>query len=103
LIPPTPGGRLIFHVFGALGEFERGIIRERTMAGLNAARARGRKGGRPPKLTGKQADMAVSTLKDPNNSIEDICKAFHVSFRTLHRLAQTTRPPDMLQERAHAH
>jgi len=47
----TPGGKLIFHVFGALAEFERDIIRERTLAGLAAARARGRKGGRPRKLS----------------------------------------------------
>src|SRR4051794_19347655 len=48
---PTPGGRLIFHVFGALGQFERDLIRERTRAGLTAAAARGRRGGRKPVVT----------------------------------------------------
>jgi DNA invertase Pin-like site-specific DNA recombinase len=51
----TNGGKLVFHIFAALAEFERGLIRERTMAGLEAARARGRKGGRKPKLSGRQA------------------------------------------------
>ena len=54
----TSGGKLIFHIFGALAEFERDIIRERTQAGLTAARARGRKGGRPKSLTPKKAQMA---------------------------------------------
>ena len=54
----TSGGKLIFHIFGALAEFERDIIKERTQAGLNAARARGRKGGRPKALTPKKAQMA---------------------------------------------
>jgi DNA invertase Pin-like site-specific DNA recombinase len=54
----TSGGKLIFHIFGALAEFERDIIRERTQAGLNAARSRGRKGGRPKSLTPKKAQMA---------------------------------------------
>jgi DNA invertase Pin-like site-specific DNA recombinase len=53
----TSGGKLVFHLFGALAEFERDIIRERTQAGLTAARARGRKGGRPKALTGKKAAM----------------------------------------------
>ena len=54
----TSGGKLIFHIFGALAEFERDIIRERTQAGLTAARARGRKGGRPKALAPKKAQMA---------------------------------------------
>jgi DNA invertase Pin-like site-specific DNA recombinase len=54
----TSGGKLIFHIFGALAEFERDIIRERTQAGLTAARSRGRKGGRPKALTPRKAQMA---------------------------------------------
>src|ERR687890_1590971 len=54
----TPGGRLVFHIFGSIAEFERAIIRERTKAGVAAAKARGRNGGRPPKLTGERADHA---------------------------------------------
>ena len=82
----TPGGKLIFHVFGALAEFERDLIRERTQAGLAAARARGRKGGRPRKLgtPGKLA-MARSLYNDKNNSIEDICKTLGISRATLYR------------------
>jgi DNA invertase Pin-like site-specific DNA recombinase len=60
----TSGGKLIFHIFGALAEFERDIIRERTQAGLTAARARGRKGGRPKSLTRKKAQMAEALYKD---------------------------------------
>ena len=58
----TPGGKLIFHIFGSLSEFEREIIRERTNAGLNAARARGRKGGRPFKLTPTQIQQLLHEL-----------------------------------------
>jgi DNA invertase Pin-like site-specific DNA recombinase len=54
----TPGGRLVFHVFGALGQFERDLIRERTRAGLAAAAARGRRGGRPPVVTGDKLRRA---------------------------------------------
>jgi len=82
----TPGGKLIFHVFGALAEFERDLIRERTQAGLAAARARGRTGGRPKKLgtPGKLA-MARSLYNDKNNSIVDICKTLGISRATLYR------------------
>src|SRR5512133_3711250 len=62
----TSGGKLIFHIFGALAEFERDIIKERTQAGLNAARARGRKGGRPKALTHKKAQMAMALYMDKN-------------------------------------
>jgi DNA invertase Pin-like site-specific DNA recombinase len=60
----TSGGKLIFHIFGALAEFERDIIRERTQAGLTAARARGRKGGRPKSLTQKKAQIAQALYMD---------------------------------------
>src|SRR5262249_2279042 len=60
----TPGGKLIFHVFGALAEFERDLIRERTSAGLAAARARGRHGGRPRRLTPRQVILARAMLRD---------------------------------------
>ena len=84
----TPGGKLIFHVFGALAEFERDIIRERTMAGLAAARARGRKGGRPRKLSKKQVEMAKKLMNDPTISIGEICRTMGVSKATLYRLAK---------------
>jgi DNA invertase Pin-like site-specific DNA recombinase len=84
----TPGGKLIFHVIAALAEFERGIIRERTNGGLKAARALGRHGGRPRKLNHKRASMAVSMLKDPANSVNDICATVGISKSTLFRYAK---------------
>ncbi len=81
----TSGGKLIFHLFGALAEFERDIIRERTQAGLRAARARGRLGGRPKALTPKKAAMAQKLYADKSNSIDDICKTLNISRPTLYR------------------
>src|SRR5206468_7200852 len=81
----TSGGKLIFHIFGALAEFERDLIRERTKAGLLAARARGRKGGQPKALTPKQAAIAQQLYNDKNNSIADICKTLNISRATLYR------------------
>ncbi len=81
----TSGGKLIFHVFGALAEFERELIRERTNAGLKAARARGRLGGRPPKLTSKQIEMAKRLLNDPTVSVVEVCRTLQVSRSTLYR------------------
>ena len=83
----TPGGKLIFHIFGALAEFERELIRERTNAGLQAARARGRTGGRKQKLTTKQIEMARAMMKDPNIKIDTICQTLKVSKPTLYRYA----------------
>ncbi len=60
----TSGGKLVFHLFGALAEFERDLIKERTQAGLRAARARGRLGGRPKALTPKKAAMAQALYAD---------------------------------------
>jgi len=81
----TPGGKLIFHVFGALAEFERDIIRERTLAGLAAARARGRTGGRPRKLSKKQVEIAENLMKDVSIPIAEICETLGVSRATLYR------------------
>ena len=85
----TSGGKLIFHIFGALAEFERDIIRERTQAGLTAARARGRKGGRPKALTPKKAQMAQALYKDKNNTIDEICRTLNISRATLYRYIKT--------------
>ncbi len=81
----TAGGKLIFHVFGALAEFERELIRERTHAGLTAARARGRLGGRPRILDAKQIALLLSLHKDQSNSVQDICKTLGISRATLYR------------------
>jgi DNA invertase Pin-like site-specific DNA recombinase len=85
----TSGGKLIFHIFGALAEFERDIIRERTQAGLTAARARGRKGGRPKALTPKKTQMAQALYRDKKNTIDEICKTLNVSRATLYRHIKT--------------
>src|SRR6266487_3851360 len=82
----TSGGKLIFHIFGSLAEFERDLIRERTLAGLQAARARGRMGGRPKTLnTPKKIAMAQRLYDDKNNTIDEICKTLNISRATLYR------------------
>jgi DNA invertase Pin-like site-specific DNA recombinase len=86
----SPAGKLQFHIFSALAEFERDLIRERTMAGLRAARARGRFGGSKPKLTPEQVRMAASLMKDKTNRIKDICKTLGVSRATLYRYVTPT-------------
>lgn len=81
----TSGGKLVFHVFGALAEFERELIVERTQAGLKAARARGRKGGRPGKMDIKKLQMAKTLMTDPSNSVAEVCRSLQVSRATLYR------------------
>lgn len=83
----TSGGKLVFHVFGALAEFERELIRERTKAGLSAARARGKKGGRPRKLSPEQIEIAKTMMSDPNISIKTICRTLKIAPKTLYRYA----------------
>jgi DNA invertase Pin-like site-specific DNA recombinase len=80
----TSGGKLIFHIFGALAEFERNLIRERTQAGLVAARSRGRKGGRPNVLSMKQLGIARD-LYEKRHPIADICRTLKISKATLYR------------------
>jgi DNA invertase Pin-like site-specific DNA recombinase len=87
----TSGGKLIFHIFGALAEFERNLIRERTNAGLQAARARGRKGGRPRALTPKKAQMVQDLYRNKENSIDEICKTLNISRTTLYRYINTAK------------
>ncbi|MGH8651207.1 MAG: recombinase family protein [Burkholderiales bacterium] len=88
----TSGGKLVFYIFGALAEFERDVIRERTNAGLQAARARGRLGGRPKAKslnTPKKITLAQSLYNDKNNTIDEICKMLNVSRATLYRYINT--------------
>lgn len=81
----TAGGKLVFHIFGALAEFERTIIRERTCAGLDAAKSRGRLGGRPLKLTPQDVAAAKAMLADPSFTVGDVAKRLGVSPATLYR------------------
>lgn len=83
----TATGKLIFHVFGALSEFERNIISERTKAGLKAARARGRKGGRPPKLTKKQVQEIRHLITNPEITITQIAERYDVSRATVYKVS----------------
>ncbi len=84
----TSAGKLIFDIFSALGQCEHSLIRERTQAGLEAARARGRKGGRQKKLNAKQASIAQALYYDKNNPIADICKTLNISRSTLYRYVE---------------
>jgi DNA invertase Pin-like site-specific DNA recombinase len=85
----TSGGKLIFHIFGALAEFERNLIRERTQAGLLAARARGRRGGRPKALRERRLSIAQALYNNKQNSIADICQTLKISKATLYRYIKT--------------
>jgi DNA invertase Pin-like site-specific DNA recombinase len=86
----TATGQLIFHIFGALAEFERNLIRERTIAGLESARARGRLGGRPKlKASFSKAAMAKKLYADKTNEINEICKTLNISRATLYRYIKT--------------
>jgi len=85
----TSGGRLVFNIFASLAEFEREIIRERTQAGLQAARARGRSGGRRKALTDKQVQQLKQLAADPNNSVEEMCKTFGISRMTYYRYVKS--------------
>jgi DNA invertase Pin-like site-specific DNA recombinase len=87
----TSGGKLIFHVFGALAEFERDIIRERTRAGLAAARARGKKGERPSALPPKKIAQLQTLAADPETAIADILDTLKISRATYYRYTKT--PP----------
>lgn len=81
----TPTGTLTFHIFGAMAEFERAIIRERTRAGLDAARARGTRGGRPRSITEKDIVAAKALLADPAISFEEAARRVNVAASTLYR------------------
>jgi DNA invertase Pin-like site-specific DNA recombinase len=87
----TSGGRLIFHIFASLAEFERSIIRERTNAGLKAARQNGRIGGRPSSLTEKDLAVAKTLLQDISITVEDVAKRMQVAPSTLYRYFQGGR------------
>ena len=86
----TATGQLVFHIFGALAEFERNLIKERSIAGLEAARARGRVGGRPKLNTASsKVAMAKKLYADKTTDIHEICKTLNISRATLYRYIKT--------------
>ena len=80
----TSAGRMVFHIFGAISEFERELVRERTVAGLDAARARGRRGGRPPVLT-RQRVEAAAALREQGQTLDEVAAALQVSRSSVAR------------------
>lgn len=87
----TIEGRLFFHIFAAVAEFEREIIKQRTMDGLSAARARGRVGGRPEKLTHKQKDQIITFYQAEQKTVQEIADLFNVSRPTIYRVLESTK------------
>jgi DNA invertase Pin-like site-specific DNA recombinase len=87
----TSGGKLVFQIFGALAEFERNLIRERTRAGLAAARARGRKGGRPKTLNQTKIELAYKLYDEKNHTIKEICQILGISKPTLYAYLGTRK------------
>jgi len=98
----TAGGRLVFHLFGALAQFEREIIRDRTVAGLAAARARGRVGGRPPKLSAEQVRQARRMYDARELTVEQIGAVLGVSRTSIYRALGKTTTPAPSAAAAHA-
>ena len=86
----SSSGKLIFHLFGALAEFERNLIKERTLAGLQAARARGRKGGRPPSLDAEKRKLAIKLYNDKNYSVNQVCQVMGISKPTLYKYVRVS-------------
>lgn len=87
----SSSGKLVFHIFGALAEFERNLIRERTQAGLQAARARGRKGGRPKSLTPDKQALAVKLYDEKQHTIVQICEMMGITKPTLYKYIEAAR------------
>lgn len=87
----TSGGKLVFHIFAALAEFERTLIRERTRAGLKAARVRGRQGGRPKALSAEKQRIAQALRDDSSQDVGAICKTLGISRTTFYRYTKTDK------------
>ncbi len=81
----SPNGKLAFAIFAGLAEFERDLIRERTLAGMAAARARGRNGGRPFKMTAAKLRLAMAAMGQPETEVAGLCQELGVSRQTLYR------------------
>ncbi|QCR22861.1 recombinase family protein [Pontibacter sp. SGAir0037] len=80
----TATGRLVFHIFASMAEFEKNLIKERTMAGLSAARARGRKGGRPPKVSPEKKELAIRLYNEKQHTVDKICTMIGITKPTLY-------------------
>ena len=93
----TSGGKLIFHIFGALAEFERDLIRDRTKAGLKAARARGRLGGRPPALDKRQMDRLYELYDEGKSTITEICRIFGISKSSFYNYLNRRKPQEAIR------
>jgi len=87
----SSSGKLIFHIFGALAEFERNLIRERTHAGLQAARARGRKGGRPKSLDKDKQSLVVKLYEEKKHTVKQICQMMGISKPTLYKYIESAK------------
>ena len=96
----TAQGRLVFHMFGALAEFERSLIRERTQAGLSAAKKAGRTGGRPPKLTDSDIQAAKAMLTNPDIGVASVAHRLGVSLATLYRYIPAARASNSADPRS---
>ena len=86
----TASGKLVFGIFAALAEFERELISERTLAGLASARARGRKGGRPYKMTPAKLWLAMASMGKPGTKVSDLCTELGITRQTLYRHVSPT-------------
>ncbi|WP_218081719.1 recombinase family protein [Anthocerotibacter panamensis] len=81
----SSAGKLVFHIFGSLAEFERNLIRERTQAGMAAARARGRQGGRPKALDPEKRKLAIRLYQEQKYTVQEICRMMQISKPTLYK------------------
>ena len=93
----TSTGKLFVHLFGALAEFEHNLIKERTKAGLEAARSRGRQGGRPLKLNAEKHQLTVDLYNDKKHSLKQICEVVGISKPTLYKYVESNKISTVIQ------